>query len=78
MAHSKGIEMKSTYNDDYMHKVVLLAPMLGKKTPSTFQPIVLGLCASKADAIRYQADAERRYSKRPGRIMIVSPKKEAA
>lgn len=63
--------MKSAYRDNFRHKIVLIQPVYGKKTKQSGKPIVLGLCDSKAEAIRYQQAAQERFAKRPGKIVVM-------
>lgn len=73
MAYLKGIEMKSKYADNFRHKIVLIPPVLGKKTKQQAKPIVLGFADSKSAAITYHRAAEQLYFSRPGRVVIIPP-----
>jgi len=66
--------MKSTYADNFMHKIVFIPPVYMKKGKLVQgQTIVLAHKGSHADAVKYCIDATDRMAKRPGLVKIIPP-----
>lgn len=66
--------MKSSYTDNFMHKIVFIPPTYMKKgKPVQAKPIVLAHKGSKEEAVKYCIDATDRMSKRPGLVRIIPP-----
>ena len=64
--------MKSTYTDNFMHKIVFVPPVYHRKGKPVQAPaVVLAVKGSREDAIKYAIDATDRFAKRPGLIKVI-------